>query len=177
MMASFASVTALLLLAGLHSSSADILPKSMDEISLPSGEEWMSLSKSVDFMPAPTQDSPMLRNAQKRLLNYYKDDFADGLETQYNEYAQAWRYLGLYMDCDYVAQNQRRRLDQEAQDEAQDDGTICKRYLLWGAVSLAFGIPSLRETRDQATNALISLSSLLLSMLTWTTKETDSLSI
>lgn len=131
MMASFASVTALLFLAGLHSSSADILPKSMDEINLPSGEEWMSLSKSVDFMAAPTQDSPLLRSAQQRLLNFYKDDFADGLETQYNEYAQAWRYLGLYMDCGYVAQN--RRLEQEA----QDDGSICKRYLLWGAVSLA----------------------------------------
>jgi hypothetical protein len=100
-------------------------------IDMPSGTHWMSLSKSVEFMPTDTQDAPQLRAAQHRLLNYFKDDFADGLETQYNEYAQAWRYMGLYIDCDADVQNaQRRQLEQQ-----QDNENACKRYLLWGAVS------------------------------------------
>jgi hypothetical protein len=125
-----------------------------EEFNLPNDKEWMSLTQAVDFIPASNHDNnPLLRRAQARLLNYYKDEFVDGLETQYNDYAQAWRYLGLFEDCSYNAQNnQRRRLDQNAdeaagddaaqgddaaaQAEVVDDGSVCKRYLLWAAVSL-----------------------------------------
>lgn len=82
-------------------------------------------------MPAPNQDSPSLRMAQHRLLNYFKDDFVDGQETQYNDYAQAWRYMGLYIDCEANAQNDQRRVEEQ---QAQNG---CKRSLLWGAVSTA----------------------------------------
>jgi hypothetical protein len=124
-----------------------------EEFNLPNDKEWMSLTPVVDFIPAANHDNnPLLRRAHARLLNYYKDEFVDGLETQYNDYAEAWRYLGLFEDCSYNAQNNKlRRLDQNAgeeagddaqgddavveQEEVVDDGSICKRYLLWAAVS------------------------------------------
>jgi hypothetical protein len=140
-MPSFAFVTALLLASTLHSGTATVLRKMMDEYNIPSGRDWMSLSKNVDYMPAPAQDLPQLRIAQKRLLNYYKQDFVDGLETQYNEYAQAWRYMGLYMDCGYAVA---RRLEEQAAEQnqgerhaAQAASGSCMRYLLWAAVSVA----------------------------------------
>lgn len=113
--------------------------------------QWMSLSKSVEFMPAEAsspQDAPHLRSAQHRLLNYYKDDFVDGLETQYNEYAQAWRYMGLYIDCEYQAQNQQRERDLEEQN---NNGNVCKRYLLWGAVRHCL-ISSSADTSHESTS-------------------------
>ena len=124
-----------------------------NEFDLPTDKEWMSITKSVDYMPASdNENSSFLRKAQNRLLNYYKDEFVDGLETQYDDYAQAWRYLGLFVDCNVYADNKRRALDEveaedeemaeeeEAEEEAAeeevvDDGKVCKRYLLWAAVS------------------------------------------
>jgi hypothetical protein len=53
--------------------------------------------------------------------------FVDGTETYYDEYAQAWRFLGFYQDCDACA------------DGSVDcvGNTICQRYALWAAVSRA----------------------------------------
>ena len=137
------------------STSASIINNNND-FNLPTNQEWMSLSKSIDYMPASTthENVSFLRKAQNRLLNYYKDEFVDGLETQYDEYAQAWRYLGLYMDCNVYANNQRQlrvleeveaedeevaeeeQVEEEAaEEEVVDDGKVCKRYLLWAAVS------------------------------------------
>lgn len=127
-----------------------VLSTHNEEFNLPNDKEWMSLTQSVDFIPAENHDNnPMLRRAQARLLNYYKEEFVDGLETQYNDYAQAWRYLGVFMDCSYNAQNNKlRRLEENADEEVEedvqeeavqeeevDDGSVCKRYLLWAAVS------------------------------------------
>ena len=152
------SVLAVLTVVSLHSISASSIHNEFD---LPTDKEWMSLTKSVDFMPASTnENSSLLRKAQNRLLNYYKDEFVDGLETQYNEYAQAWRYLGLFVDCNVYANNKRRVLeevdaeDEDVADEEQaeeevveeevvDDGKVCKRYLLWAAVSLIHSILSI----------------------------------
>lgn len=135
------AITALLLSVGLSSSSAIV--------DLPSDKEWTSLSQSVDFMPAPTDGSPLLRIAQHRLLNSYKDLFVDGQETQYNEYAQSWRYLGLYTECDSSAQT-------------------CYRYLLWAAVS---GFAKLLHCRDLSLKQNLSCLPLHSSTLIWTTKE------
>jgi hypothetical protein len=60
-----------------------------------------------------------LRAAPRQLPRILSFSNVDTTETVYADEAQAWRMLGLYMDC-----------------EAQDDGTsICQRYLLWAAVS------------------------------------------
>jgi hypothetical protein len=151
-MASVNSILATLTVVLVHSISASSIHNDFD---LPSDKEWMSLTKSVDFMPASNnENSAFLRKAQNRLLNYYKDEFVDGLETQYDEYAQAWRYLGLFVDCNVYADNKRRVLEEveaedeevaeeeqaeeevaeEEEEEVVDDGKICKRYLLWAAV-------------------------------------------
>lgn len=102
------------------------------------------------------------RNARS-LSSYYTDSLVDSMETAYDEYSQAWRMLGFYIDCgdddDVVVNNARRyrRLDEaDANDNvdeenAGDDGAAvaddnvaddaaaaeggCNRYLLWGAVS------------------------------------------
>ena len=72
-----------------------------------------------------------------RALNYFKDSVVDGLETEYNEYAQSWRYLGLYVDCQKGGQQQQKR--HLAEDGGQKEQ--CGRYLLWAAVSICFVLP------------------------------------
>jgi hypothetical protein len=152
-MSSFQMLLVIMIVSLVQSSIASTLN---NDFNLPVDKEWMSLTESVDFMPSNNEHSSFLRNAQKRLLNYYRDEFVDGLETQYDDYAQAWRYLGLYVDCSVYADNKRRFLEEaEAQDdnvadeaaaddvaeeaaeeeEVVDDGKTCKRYLLWAAVS------------------------------------------
>jgi hypothetical protein len=76
-----------------------------------------------------TTTTPVVR---ARRLNYFKDSVVDGLETEYNEYAQSWRYLGLYVDCQTAQQQkQNRQRDLEEQQNQEQ----CQRYLLWAAVS------------------------------------------
>lgn len=61
----------------------------------------------------------MLRSTARRLHRILNLNTVDTTESYYSEEAQAWRMLGLYMDC-----------------ETQDDGSsLCQRYLLWAAVS------------------------------------------
>lgn len=46
-----------------------------------------------------------------------------------DEYSQAWRYLGFYIDCNQAEDGYHERLLQE--DESY---TGCLRYLMWAAV-------------------------------------------
>ena len=182
-MPSLQSMLAFVILVLVQAVSASTIRNNFD---LPADKEWMSLSKSVDFMPASNnENSSLLRKAQNRLLNYYKDEFVDGLETQYDEYAQAWRYLGLYVDCNVYADNKRRVLeeveeeDEEVEEEEQaeeevveeeevvDDGKVCKRYLLWAAVRL-FCIVVIMSKRNS--NHRIQFILHPCSTPTWTTK-------
>jgi hypothetical protein len=107
------------------------------------GEEWLSLSEETEFLPAQAT-SPAFRQAQRRLLAY-TDYFVDG-NTYYDEYSQAWRVLGWYIDCSSSQQNKnkRRNLEEDAAAEEGDDGggeyyanenLSCRRYILWAAVS------------------------------------------
>lgn len=55
-----------------------------------------------------------------RLLSF--SNAVDTTSTFYAEEAQAWRMLGVYMDC-----------------EPQEDGTsVCERFLLWAAVRIGY---------------------------------------
>jgi hypothetical protein len=104
------------------------------------GQEWVSLSKNVEFLPvsydSPAADNPhapyddasrFLRRAQERVLSKYSSQtFAEGAsESHYSEYATAWRLLGVYIDCsasNAQEQRQRRRLDEEeGADENEDE--------------------------------------------------------
>jgi hypothetical protein len=84
--------------------------------------------------------SPVVR---VRRLNYFKDSVVDGLETYYNEYAQAWRFLGLYVDCqnaEAAAEHRRLQGGDNEQHKNQNEEK-CGRYFLWAAVS--FGLVEL----------------------------------
>lgn len=101
-------------------------------------QHWMSVSKGVEYQPSPqSSQDPKMQRTLDRLLrgdddtveNPYADQtiFVDGAETYYDAYAQAWRYVGFYVDCQAEAEDDRRRLD------GDNDGVGCVRYLLWAA--------------------------------------------
>ncbi|CAB9525857.1 expressed unknown protein [Seminavis robusta] len=110
------------------------------------GKDWISLhnKQGVEFQPAPAakgttpQQQRALRQAQKRLLQEESEEssesqqvlsYVDSAETYYDAYAQAWRYVGFYTDCN-PAQEDRRRHRRKLNDEEEDP---CQRYLLWAA--------------------------------------------
>lgn len=107
------------------------------------GQEWVSLHANAEFQPAaPAKDANpkqqrALRQAQERFLQdqssgqpQQQTSFVDSQETYYDAYAQAWRYVGFYTDCN-PAQGDRRRLN-------EDEDSACARYLIWAAVSTCF---------------------------------------
>jgi hypothetical protein len=111
------------------------------------GAGWISLSNGQEFQPAEHEDPEkreQLVRAQRRFLGY-RDNFVDGTETFYSERSQAWRLLGVYIDCD--AQNNEggddhkdRTLKQNSNNGKDrklggDDVAACQRYMLWAAVS------------------------------------------
>lgn len=125
---------------------AFFLPSSLSQVDgqlkeLPeTGEEWISLDERTEFLPASSVEQPLLRQAQRRFLAY-TDNFVDS-DTYYDEYSQAWRVLGWYIDCqanqnDHHDRRKTRHL--EGDDGYDDDGyevnAYCQRYILWAAVS------------------------------------------
>lgn len=93
--------------------------------------------------PTTTENDLLLRRS--RHLRDYSDVLADGTETFYDEYAQAWRMLGLFVDCSDGNEREGRRveeednMEQEEEDEDEEEGEEeenkgCKRYILWAAV-------------------------------------------
>jgi hypothetical protein len=100
--------------------------------------------------------------------------FADGSETYYDEYAQAWRALGFYVDCDYpnddagdatativvdyadyvAAANNNHNGNNNKNNNNNNQGSssttsnasiVCRRYLLWAAVSAGGNLGEIRE--------------------------------
>jgi len=94
------------------------------------GEPWVSLQNGIEYQPAANL-SPLAKQHLRRLTedevanaDSFEKIFVDGAETYYDEYSQAWRALGFYIDCDYQSQT--------AEDaEASDSG--CQRFMLWAA--------------------------------------------
>lgn len=115
------------------------------------GQDWISLDKGIEFQPSSftAGDGTLLRQAQKRFLaeqssSYQQNNvmYVDSTETYYDGYAQAWRYIGFYTDCDpnqyYYDSDRRRRRNRHDRDLNSGDGdeNPCVRYLLWAAVSI-----------------------------------------
>ena len=64
--------------------------------------------------------------------NYY----ADTQQKYYDGYAQAWRYLGWYVDCNGGSSRYWQRSQHSGSGDNQYVGnTYCQRYLMWAAVS------------------------------------------
>jgi hypothetical protein len=105
------------------------------------GADWISLNSKQEFQPATFDDhdastAAQLVQAQRRFLGY-RDNFVDGTETFYAERSQAWRLLGVYIDCD--AQDEEddhdRKLNKVKKERKLDDVQECQRYMLWAGVS------------------------------------------
>lgn len=100
------------------------------------GSEWMSLENGMEFQPSSAKDPQQqraLRQAQDRLLKEEQEEvygqqisYLDTQETYYDAYAQAWRYVGFYIDCNPSEEDRRRR-------KLGEDESYCQRYLLWAA--------------------------------------------
>jgi hypothetical protein len=129
-MISFMKIVVLLATVGFHSGIASQAPS----------ETWVALDSFVEYQAAPssgTYDQPTLRRSQQRFLGY-SDSFVDSAETTYDGYSQAWRLLGVYIDCSATAVARRNLQgdDGQADDIAggQNQQATCARYLLWAAV-------------------------------------------
>ena len=110
------------------------------------GNEWMSLSKGIEFQPANAHETSTehqqraLRHAQKRFLadesqqaTQQQLSYVDSKETYYDAYAQAWRYVGFYTDCGPI-QDDHRRKKRRNRNLNEDEEEPCAKYLLWAAV-------------------------------------------
>ena len=72
---------------------------------------------------------------------YGTNAYADSSATYYDGYAQAWRYLGWYVECN-GGSNRYFQQDSHSHSGSQDNQQVygnnfCQRYLMWAAVSLA----------------------------------------
>lgn len=86
--------------------------------------------------------------------------------NEYEPYSLAWRYLGMYMDCDLEDDDANEDDDDNDDDGeerrlSQDDGGDCERVLLWAAVSNiithSFLIQCDTHTTSQSHTFLVSL--------------------
>ena len=116
---------------------------------IPSERQWMTIDEKsgLEFQPGSNDESdPRMKHIRRSLgfgngmqTDMANGRFVDGAETYYDEYAQAWRVLGFYLDCDACSD--------EGEDAnangyngncyAYENGGYqnrCQRYLLWAAV-------------------------------------------
>lgn len=102
-------------------------------------DKWISLDPDIEYLPIyPSSRVLGDANDDKYPDTFYKTSpYVEG-ESEYDEYQQAWRYLGFMIDCNdgWVAG--------QDDDGSYDGGTGegCQRYLLWAAVSTILASPS-----------------------------------
>jgi hypothetical protein len=99
-----------------HETASGIPTTGADWITLPNGQEFQPATFGGDGADGDAgsadhshsdhsnhsdseQERAKLVRAQRRFLGY-RDNFVDGTETFYSERSQAWRLLGVYIDCD-----------------------------------------------------------------------------
>ena len=156
---------------GAALSAADANPYAATRLSsnLPTtGQDWITLdgqsdrraASGLEFQPNDFADEDpetarRLRAIRDRSLysftgegdpEGYSKQFIDGGETYYDEYSQAWRLLGFYIDCDSPYEREGDcdggggggNDNDEGGVQYDENGNIiksCARYLLWAAVS------------------------------------------
>lgn len=142
------------------------------------------MPEGASFQPATVLDqekATALRSAQRRFLGY-DQQFVDGTETYYDDYAQAWRLIGFYIDCN--AEEYEQEADDRRRLEGGDGGedSACGRYLLWAAVSLNMifdcyvAAAAITDRKSEWFLILNRFKFLLCSTLTWTIPEVASAS-
>ena len=163
-----------LLLMATVSSSVNAMMKSNpnpnNNLQQPPEGKWMTLQDGTEIL-IPDTTNPYVLEAQSRMLKAtslersyerytYYNKMVDSSETYYAEYAQAYRLVGFYIDCNvgehYYSDDERRRRNRhrrgrklQEEDQEQEQGRRlddydyfynfheypCERYLLWAAVS------------------------------------------
>ncbi|CAB9517584.1 expressed unknown protein [Seminavis robusta] len=129
-----------------HHEKQQMLQGFMDELPT-TGQEWVTLEDGTEFLPADGFDMGMLeetaqhhqrRLKQRSIVGYrtqYDNQFADGAGTYYNDFAQAWRLLGFYIDCNAPFNNVNECYGdgQDGGDSDEENGgeASCQRFLLW----------------------------------------------
>eukprot|EP00566_Odontella_aurita_P013132 CAMPEP_0113600024 /NCGR_PEP_ID=MMETSP0015_2-20120614/42478_1 /TAXON_ID=2838 /ORGANISM="Odontella" /LENGTH=476 /DNA_ID=CAMNT_0000508237 /DNA_START=85 /DNA_END=1512 /DNA_ORIENTATION=+ /assembly_acc=CAM_ASM_000160 len=126
--------------SSVDSGSSSFIRKS----DLPANGNWVSIKRTVEFLPATSNgrvldgmdgvmDEALRRQLETSPNNdldspYSSQPFVDG-ESNYDEYQQAWRFLGFMIDCNDGVGD-----DDDAGDN-WDGGTGegCHRYILWAA--------------------------------------------
>ena len=135
-----------------HRSQASLMRNAqalLNKEDIPSERQWMTIDEKsgLEFQPGSNDESdPRMKHIRRSLgfgngmqTDMANGRFVDGAETYYDEYAQAWRVLGFYLDCDAC--------NDEGEDAnangyngncyAYENGGYqnrCQRYLLWAAV-------------------------------------------
>jgi hypothetical protein len=108
------------------------------------GREWMTLDNGIEFQPSEDFDynfellDETAHNHHRHLSQRatYDSQFVDGAGAYYNDYAQAWRLLGFYIDCNAPFNNVNECSGNYQQNNGHDDKEApCQRFLLWAAVS------------------------------------------
>ena len=69
----------------------------------------------------------------------FSSQFVDAYGAEYSRQAQAWRFLGVYIDC-RPSDGEEEQDDEQNENEQVENGDdqqrrICSRYALWAAVS------------------------------------------
>jgi len=104
-----------------------LVPKSKEN-------DWVSFDKNTEFLPADATSTAssnmarMLASSSTTYNPYAAQAFVDGVNTEYDSYQQAWRYLGFMIDCDASTDDDN---NSGSGDQGTDDG--CARYVLWAA--------------------------------------------
>lgn len=55
--------------------------------------------------------------------------------VEYDPYALAWRYLGMYIDCDITFETSEESPEERSRRRLEDSEDDCERKVLWAAVS------------------------------------------
>ena len=113
------------------------LNNGQDEILLANDADNAHLTKDQKRQLAQVQQRFLWKESSKQTAGLEKEvlkgtsmeqtafHFVDSSETYFSEYAQMWRMLGMYIDCDDLGED----------NNQQDNDGACVRYLVWAAVS------------------------------------------
>ena len=92
------------------------------------GAEWQTLEDGTEFQPATNDIRFLKRRSDSGSTSGYENIFVDGSGTYYNDYAQAWRLLGFYIDCNAPQINGNECYDEGGGNSHDESGqSACQR--------------------------------------------------
>jgi hypothetical protein len=86
---------------------------------------WYKIDETTEFQPA-------LRRLEESLAQ--ESIYADSIDTYYDAYQTAWRYLGFYVECTPFEENYQGNDEDDEEVRTENGQQRCRRNLLWAAV-------------------------------------------